>query len=257
MNNKQTRLNELLNSTDGHSLVVDTSHGLMLGTMPGLENFSAAVHPLLPMMDGIVTSPGQAQRLTARKFDEAALLIQADWTNALRGKDFVLPPEKIEYTPLLDPKEVEELGASAMVLHLILGHEEEIETQCIKRLVNSAMEGLKLGMPLVVNVHPVGPRVVLMNKAIELGTSYAIEGGADGVVVSYPGEQSLATIIKMAGGSPVWIKPEIMDADEADQIKAMELGATGFWLDHRLFSLKDPSAVLKSFHSRVHARVVS
>ena len=93
MNSKLYRMGDLLNPADRHSLVVDTSNGLVLGVLPGLENFTEAVNTLLPLMDGIVTSPGQARKLASRTRQEAALLIRADWTNALRGKEFVLPPE--------------------------------------------------------------------------------------------------------------------------------------------------------------------
>ena len=166
----------------------------MLGALPGLEHFEEAVRSLLPLLDGIVTSPGQARKLGSRTRQDAALLIRADWTNALRGQDFVLPPETIQYVPLLGPTDALDLGANALVMHFILGHEEEIETRCLQRVVNLALEGLNLGMPLLVDVQPIGPRVVLMNKAIELGVSYALEGGADGVIVPWPGTQSFKTI---------------------------------------------------------------
>ena len=201
MNSKQYRMSELLNPADGRSLVVDTSKGLVLGPLPGLEHFEEAVRPLLPLLDGIVTSPGQARKLRSRTRQEAALLIRADWTNALRGEDFVLPPETIQYIPLLNPSDALDLGANALVMYFILGHEEEIETRCLQRMVNLALEGLNLGMPLLVDVQPVGPRVVLLNKAIELGVSYAIEGGADGVIVPWPGAQSFKTIQAMGNGS--------------------------------------------------------
>jgi len=180
MNSKQYRMNELLNSADGRSLVVDTSNGLVLGGLPGLEHFEETVRPLLPLLDGIVTSPGQARKLGSRTRQEAALLICADWTNALRGVDFVLPPETIQNVPLLNPADALDLDANALVMHFILGHEEEIEARCMQRVVNLALEGQNLGMPLLVDVQPIGPRAVLLNKAIELGVSYALEGGADG-----------------------------------------------------------------------------
>ncbi|MCK4897723.1 MAG: hypothetical protein KAS38_03010, partial [Anaerolineales bacterium] len=121
MNNKLYRLRELVNPIDGRSLVVDTSNGLVLGALPGLEQFGEAVSPLLPLLDGIVTSPGQARNLNTRTRQEAALLVRADWTNALRGDDFVLPPENIEYISLLDPSDALDLGANALVMHFILG----------------------------------------------------------------------------------------------------------------------------------------
>jgi DhnA family fructose-bisphosphate aldolase class Ia len=256
MNSKQYRLSELLNPADGRSLVVDTSKGLVLGTLPGLEHFEEAIRPLLPLLDGIVTSPGQARKLGSRTRKEAALLVRADWTNALRGNEFVLPPETIQYVPLLDPADALSLGANALVMHFILGHEEEIEVHCLQRMVNLALEGLSLGMPLLVDVQPVGPRVVLLNKAIELGVSYALEGGADGVIVPWPGAQSFKTIQTMGNGLPVWVRPGSLEMDNPELAEALQLGATGFWLEERSFTANDPEANLQAFRALVHAPAV-
>jgi len=256
MNSKHYRMNELLNPADGRSLVVDTSNGMVLGVLPGLEHFEEAVRPLLPLLDGIVTSPGQARNLGSRTRREAALLIRADWTNALRCKDFVLPSETIQYIPLLNPADALDLGADALVMHFILGHEEEIEARCIQRVVNLALEGLDLGIPLLVDVQPVGPRVVLLNKAIELGVSYALEGGADGIIVPWPGTQSFKTILAMTKGLPVWIRPDSPEADTPELAEALQLGAAGFWLDERIFSVDDPAATLQALKALVHAPVV-
>jgi putative autoinducer-2 (AI-2) aldolase len=246
MNSKQYRMSELLNPIDGRSLVVDTSNGLVLGTLPGLEHFAEAVSPLLPLLDGIVTSPGQARNL----------LICADWTNALRGDDFVLPPETIQYIPLLNPADALDLGANALVMHFILGHEEEIEAGCMQRVVNLALEGLNLGIPLLVDVQPIGPRVVLLNKAIELGVSYALEGGADGVIVPWPGTQSFKTIQAMCNGLPVWVRSGNLEPDTPELTEALQLGAVGFWLDERIFAVDDPAAILQALKALVHAPVV-
>jgi DhnA family fructose-bisphosphate aldolase class Ia len=255
MNNKQYRLRELLNPADGRSLVVDTSNSLVLGALPGLEQFGEAVSPLLPLLDGIVTSPGQARNLGTRTRQEAALLVRADWTNALRGDDFVLLPENIEYIPLLDPSNALDLGANALVMHFILGHEEEIEAKCLQRVVNLALEGVSLGMPLIVDVQPIGPRVVLMKKAVELGVSYALEGGADGIVVPWPGAQSFETIQAMCSGLPVWVKPGTLEADSIELAEALQMGAAGFWLDERIFAADDPAATLQDYQALVHTPV--
>lgn len=255
MNNKLYRMRELINPTDGRSLVVDTSNGLVLGALPGLEQFGDAVSPLLPLLDGIVTSPGQARNLNTRSRQDATLMVRADWTNALRRDDFVLPPEKIEYISLLDPSDALDLGANALVMHFILGHEEQIEALCLKRVVNLALNGLSLGMPLIVDVQPIGPRVVLLKKAIELGTSYALEGGADGIVVPWPGAGSFETIQAMCNGMPVWVKLGNMDADSFELTEAIRLGAAGVWLDERIFAANDPPATLQALKARVHAPV--
>lgn len=253
MNTKRYRMSDLLNPVDGRSLVVDTSKGLVLGPLPGLEHFEETVRPLLPFLDGVVTSPGQARKMGSRTRQEAALLVRADWTNALRGEDFVLPPETVQYIPLLNPSDALDLGANALVMYFILGHEEEIETLCLQRLVNLALEGRNLGMPLLVDVQPIGPRVVLLNKAIELGVSYAIEGGADGMVVPWPGPGSFKTIQAMCIDLPVWVKPGSLALDTPELEEALQLGAAGFWLDESIFAVDDPAAALQAYKAKVHA----
>lgn len=253
MANKHYRLRELLNPNDGRSLVADTSHGLVLGTQPGLERFTDAVKPLLPLLDGVVASPGQACALGTRTRQEAALLVRADWTNALRGADFVLPPENIHYVPLLGPQEALDIGANAMVMHFILGHSEEVESQCMRRVVHLALEGAQAGMPLIVEVQPIGPRVVLRNKAIELGVSYALEGGADGIAIPWPGTKSFETIQGMTTGLPLWVKPSRLDQTTEETAAALRLGAVGLWLDERLFAGSDPAARVRALRNSLPA----
>ena len=194
MISKRYRLQELINPRDGRSLVVDTSNGLSLGALPGLESYEEAVTPLLPWVDGVVASPGQSRFLMTRSKQDAGLLICADWTNAFRDRSFVLPPEHIHYLPLIDAADALDLGANALVMQFLLGHEETIDAHCLKRVVQLAMQGSSIGMPLIVDVHPIGPRVVLRPKAIELGVSYALEGGADGIAIPWPGGASFADI---------------------------------------------------------------
>jgi DhnA family fructose-bisphosphate aldolase class Ia len=249
------RLREFIPPADGHSLVIDTSAGLVLGALPGLERFADAITPLLPHVDGVVTSPGHARYLAPRTRQDAALLVRADWTNSLRGEDFVLPPETIYDATLLDAAAALDLGASAAVIHFLLGYAEMIEANCLKRTVHLALDGAEKGLPLVVDVQVTGPRVVLRNKAIELGTSYALEGGASGIVAPWPGAQSFETIKTMTGDVPVWLRPDDLDPDNATIAEALDLGAVGVWLGSGVFASPDPVTVVQAFRSRVHSAV--
>jgi len=252
MESKSYRLRELLDPADGHSLVVDTSAGLSLGPLPGLGHFAPAVQLVLPHVDGLVTSPGQANKLVGRTRSDAALLVRADWTNALRGSDFVLPPEHISHIPLLTPMDGLDLGASAMVVYFLLGFEEQIEADCLYNTVQLALEGSKVGMPLIVDVQPIGPRVVLENKAIELGVSYSLEAGADGVAVPWPGEESFQSIIAMAAGMPIWLKPSKLPEQDDELEQVLDLGGIGLWLNDQLFAAEDPIRRLETINSQIH-----
>jgi DhnA family fructose-bisphosphate aldolase class Ia len=249
------RLREFIPPADGCSLVIDTSAGLVLGTLPGLERFADAITPILPHVDGVVTSPGHARYLAQRTREDAALLVRADWTNSLRGDDFVLPPETIHDVTLLDAAAALDLGASAAVVHFLLGYAETVEANCLKRTVNLALDGAAKGLPLVVDVQVTGPRVVLRSKAIELGTSYALESGASGIVVAWPGAQSFQTIKTMTGDVPVWLKPDDLDPDSPTTREALDLGAVGVWLGSGVFASSDPVAVAQAFRSCVHSVV--
>lgn len=253
MESKTYRLREFVNPADGHSLVVDASAGLSLGPLPGLEHFGEAIRPLLPGLDGIVTSPGQASKLAGRTRTEAALLVRADWTNTLRSPDFVLPPDTPAHIPLLSAGDAMDLGASAVVLYFLLGFEEHIEAGCLKNTVQLALQGAQVGMPLIVDVQPVGPRVVLRAKAIELGVSYALEGGADGVAVPWPGRASLESILKMAAGLPVWVKPTSLDGAPMELAEALALGAAGLWLDQSVFAQDDAAAIVEPLRAQLHS----
>ena len=69
MDSKSYRSGDFIRSKDKRSLIVDTSAGLALGALTGLEDFEHAVRPVLPFADGMVCSPGQLRRLSARTRD--------------------------------------------------------------------------------------------------------------------------------------------------------------------------------------------
>ena len=203
---KLYRLREFIRPEDQHGLIVDASGGLALGALPGLEDFGAAARSVLSVVDGLVCSPGQLRRISDRTRGEASLLVRMDWTNTLRGSDFVLPPASEQRVPLLTVQDALDLGATAMVHSFLLGYEEEVEAACLRHTVQWALEGNALGLPLIVEVHANGPRVSIAHKAVELGASYALEGGADAIAIPYPGRKSLETIAAMVS-VPWLIKP--------------------------------------------------
>jgi DhnA family fructose-bisphosphate aldolase class Ia len=248
MNGLDYRLKEFLPTSGKSALLVDTSAGLSLGALPGLEDFEKALRPILPMVEGVVCSPGQLRRLKNRTRRDAALLVRMDWTNTLRGEEFPLPPEKASYLTLLNASDALELGATGMVLSFLLGYEEAVEAACLKAAVQLALAGKNLGLPLLVEVCPNGPRVLLPGKAVELGASYALESGADVIVIPHPGADSLKTIAAMLS-VPWLLKPTSAASSEAEWEAALGLGAAGLWLDHTWLA---PAMPLAEFADRVH-----
>lgn len=245
------RLREFLRPADNRCILVDTSAGLSLGTLPGLEDFAGAVRPIFPIVDGVICSPGQLRRLGQRTRGEAALLVRMEWTNTLRGADFVLPPTDTRRIPVLTPQDALDLGAVAMVTSFLLGYEEEIEADCLRQTAQWALEGQACGLPLVVEIRVTGPRIALPDKAVELGASYALEAGADVIAVPCPGPESLKTIAQFVS-VPWLIRPSRLDRAAAELQQALSTGAAGLWLDHTVFAQADRIQILKSLGDQTH-----
>lgn len=233
---------EFINSA-GRALCLDVSAGLSLGVLPGLANFAAGVQPYCGLVSGLVCSPGQLGRLRPLGRQDAGVLVRMDWTNTLRGADFVLPPQDPQRVELLSAPDALDLGACGMVTTILLGYAEEIEAASIRATVQLSISGKQVGLPLVAEVRPTGPRVALFGKAVELGASYALEGGADVIVVPHPGPASLATLGKFIS-VPWLVKPTRLEAAEAELAQALAAGAAGLWLDHAIFSLPDAAGFL-------------
>jgi DhnA family fructose-bisphosphate aldolase class Ia len=254
MDGKLYRLREFIRPDDQHSLIVDASGGLALGVLPGLEDFGAAARSILPVVDGLVCSPGQLRRIPDRTRGEASLLVRMEWANTLRGSDFMLPTMTTRRVPLLTVEDALDLGATAMVTTFLLGYEEDIEGACLKQVVQWALDGNSIGLPLIVQVRADGPRVNVPHKAIELGASYALEGGADAIVIPYPGRKSLETIAAMVS-VPWLIQPSRVENATAELSEAIGLGSAGLWFDHAVFALSNPIDVLQDFAARLHQPV--
>jgi DhnA family fructose-bisphosphate aldolase class Ia len=118
----------------------------------------------------------------------------------------------------------------------------------LKATVQLAITGKEMGLPLLVEVCPSGPRVLLPGKAVELGASYALESGADVVIVPHPGLDSLKTIAAMLS-VPWLLKPTSAGSSAEEWEAALQLGASGLWLDHTWL---EPAMPLAELAVRVH-----
>lgn len=223
-------LKEFLHRLEYPAIMLDSSAGLSLGPLPGLEEFKKTIPHILPSLDGLICSPGLLRHLTEIDGSDATLLVRMDWTNTLRGMNFPLPPLTPKHLCILEPKDALGLGARGIVVDLLLGYGETIEAHCLKVAVQLALAGRELGVPLIVEVRPTGPRITMYNKAIELGASLAQECGSDMIALPYPGLDSLKTIATMVA-VPWLLKPSSVTTTIKEWEEARDLGSAGLWLD--------------------------
>jgi DhnA family fructose-bisphosphate aldolase class Ia len=81
--------------------------------------------------------------------------------------------------------------------------------------------------------------------------SYALEGGADGIAIPWPGHQSFETILTMAAEVPVWVKPSPGDGADAEMDEALSMGAVGLWLGAEVFSRPNPTETVQALRAKV------
>jgi DhnA family fructose-bisphosphate aldolase class Ia len=238
---------------NGRTLIIDTSAGLSLGSLPGLEDFENGVRPFFPFADILVCSPGQLRHLDQGTSDQPSLFVRMDWTNVLRDPEFVLPPTNPCRVPILTPETASQLGAVGMACSILLGFAEEVEASCVRDSAQWALAGKARGLPIIVEVHVTGPRVALRDKAIELGASYALESGADAIALPYPGKTALEEISEFVT-VPWFVQPTDLTLATQELGDAFEHGAAGVWLDHKVFALPDALEDMKMLRTLLHAR---
>ena len=235
---KMRGISEILRRED--SLWIDTTVASSTGAPAGLEDIKAALGRVRGS-DAVVLNPGQAQRL-AGEFGgprRPGLLIRVDWTNVFRGKDHPTPCHEPVYCPIAPPEDALILGASAAVATLLLGFDETFEANNVRHVSRFARQASKESIPIVIDVRALGPRASTENLAdtILLGTSMALELGADILVIPYPGKDALGTAASFVSVPIVLDIDRVPREERSDLLRALSrTGITGVLLREGIFA---------------------
>ncbi len=194
---KMLRISEVLR--EGFSLWIDTTVASSTGAPVGLEDIAAALERV-HASDAVVLNPGPAERLAPRFGGprRPGLIVRLDWSNVFRGKAHPIPCCEPVYCAIARPDEALRLGASAVMVRLLLGFDEEFEADNVRAVALFARQANRENVPLAIDVQPLGSRVNDENLAdtVLLGASMALEIGADIIVVPYTGEDALDTALR-------------------------------------------------------------
>ena len=235
------------------SLWIDTTVASSTGAPAGLEDIKAALGRVRGS-DAVVLNPGQAQRFAGHFGGprRPGLLIRVDWTNVFRGKDHPTPCNEPVYCPIALPDDALILGASAAVATLLLGLDETFEANNVRHVGRLARQASKQNTPIVIDVRPLGPRTSSENlpDTILLGTSMALELGADILVIPYPGKDALGTAVSFVS------VPIILDIDRVAREEREELmravsgtGIRGVILREEIFASHAIEAQIKEIRA--------
>lgn len=253
---KTIRISDFVCAADGRALVVDTTLPSSVGATAGLEDVAEALRGVIDSADGVIVTPGQAEHhadlLGGRR--RASPLVRVDWSNAQRGPDFCLPASQFKHLFISGAEDALALGASAAVASLFLGFDDEAEAKNIEALSRLARECYRLGLPLVVDVRPVGHKVGPGNfaESVKLGVSFMQELGADVLIIP---TCDLATCATIGGwiAVPVLVRlAEIPDAAQAEEF--LKTGLRGFVLDEGIFAHPGCRGRLAELGDHLHGR---
>jgi len=233
---KEYRLAELRDPTSGRMLLADTSAAASVGAVRGLEDLRKAAEEIREKVTGIILNPGQCERqaglLGGR--GNAVSLVRVDWTNVFRGADFAVPMETPSHIKLASGEDVLEMGGCAAVAFFLLGFDDDFEAQNIVFMTDLLRECARIGVPVVADVRPVGPKITEANfkESAPLAVSFMQEGGADVIAIPYPGDDVFRLIMEFAT-VPILVRETSPQAIET----AIKLGASGVVLPEEIFAI--------------------
>ena len=200
------------------SLLIDATLPGALGPLPGLESPSGLVERLAPRAHGLILNPGLAERYADRFAGKlgAASLVRLDWTNLPRPADFALPLHSVQRVPLASPTDAVQIGATAAVATLLLGFDEDFEAANIQAIAFMCRESVRVALPLLADVVLAGPKIepAKRDAAIQLGVSFMVEAGTDGIIIPLPAAPALKLLLDF---SPV---PLFLRVDTAEDLAA-------------------------------------
>ncbi len=199
---RELRKSEFIDQVDKRSVILQASHGLMLGPSEG-DDIEALRTIAKTGIDGIIVTRGFANRYSSifRGRNSPAMLLSLDWTNAFRGRDHPLPMARLEHMFLSSVEEALSLGASGVTAYFFIGHEDdEHEASNMEALSAACRDCDSLEMPILVQVIPIGERVTAENyvDSLALASRMAVEAGADILAVPYAGKDGHSRIVTAA-----------------------------------------------------------
>jgi class I fructose-bisphosphate aldolase len=254
------RLGRIFDPKSHNSVVVALDHGLFMGTAPGLKRPADVAARLFDAgVDAIQSPPGQAVDVAAHVAarSRASLLFRLDSTNAWRLGVFA--PSPGFWAPVATPLDAVRAGADAAVCFLIAGwNDDAMEAANLRQIAAWAHECDDLGMPLMIEPLPLGPKVTNENDPELVGSlcRIAYELGATIIKANYTGDISSFRDITADSRLPVLMRGGPRTTREEDYYvlvsEAMAAGARGVVVGRNVFQAADPAGAVRKLRTIVH-----
>jgi len=234
MRGKELRWKDLFNPFSSETFIIDTSK---VSELPiEFKVFQDVLDNKLSYFNAIIANPGFLEKESDfLSKNRISAVVRLDWTNVhkLNG-NYPLKVYKPKHILISSPEDALLLGAKAVAVSFILGFDEDMETKNIEMITKVVRDSMKLSIPVIIDVEPIGEKVMSENfeRACELGLTMMTEAGADCILIP---EVSIDLLRKMKNYRAVDLIVKIKDA-KMGYIKDVKDLVEGFCID--LFDLK-------------------
>lgn len=247
---KTLRMQRIMNSKSGKTVIIPMDHGVTLGPVNGLIHMDQTINEIEKGgANAVVIHKGFLKSGKFPKGLKIGLIIHLSGSTKMS----LSPNSKVM---VCEVEEAIKLGADGISVHINLGSEDEKEM--IKDLGRISKLSMEWGIPLLAMMYTRGPNikneydVKLIKHAARVGA----ELGADIVKVPYTGStESFREVIEGCFVPVVIAGGEKMETDQ-DVIKmvkdAILAGSAGVSIGRNVFQHNDPAKIVRAISEIVH-----
>ncbi len=250
MKGKQVRMNRIMDSNTGRTVIVPMDHGVSAGPIAGLTRIREAVSKASEGgANAVIVHKGVMAKGYRGNGSSLGFIVHLSCSTSFSAD----PNTK---TLVCTVEEAIRLGADAVSVHVNIGNGQE--KAMLSDLATVAEVASGWGVPLLAMIYPRGERIrdeydpQMIRHAARLGS----ELGADIVKVSYTGTPDSFREVTEGCDVPVVIAggPKMnSDRDILEMVKgAMEAGASGTSIGRNIFQHENPAGMVRAICMMVH-----
>jgi fructose-bisphosphate aldolase/2-amino-3,7-dideoxy-D-threo-hept-6-ulosonate synthase len=247
---KSIRMERIKDRKSGNSLIIPLDHGISIGPVKGITDFSDTVEKVAEGgANAVLMQKGMVPYGHRGYGRDVGLIVHMSASTSLSPD----PNNKVQVCTV---EECMKMGADAVSVHINIGSDTECDQLCI--LGNTAERCAFWGIPLIAMMYPRGAAIKDQNAmdVVAHAARAGAELGADIVKTNYTGDpDTFKEVVKgcpvpiiIAGGPKMGSDIELLEMIE----QAIRAGAKGAAIGRNVFQHKSPTKITRAISRIVH-----
>ena len=243
---KRNRMQQIVNSRDGHCLMLAIDHGYFMGPTHGMEKPEIDILPLLPFIHSLMLSPGILPVCVDPGLRGVGWVLRASGGNSILDED--IDNEGLVITA----QDAIKLNASAVAVSIYVGAEHQQQT--LLNLTDMISDSAQYNLP-VLGVTAVGKKLGdrREKRYLSLTSRIAAELGADLVKTYYCDDfdevvAKCPVPIVVAGGKKLDTYQDVLELT----YNSVQNGAIGVDMGRNIWQSEYPAAIIQGVQAIIH-----